>query len=197
MIVQFGGQTPLKLAHALEAAGVPILGTSPDAIDLAEDRDRFKALIDRLGLKQPQSGIARTLAEARSVADKLGYPVMVRPSYVLGGRAMEIVADGTEIDRYVARLAATLDQPSELVVSDKRPAADRPLSRRRHRGRRRLPVRRQGHVHRRHHGAHRGGRHSFRRQRLLAAAALARRRPSSSASRSRRAIWRSPSMSWA
>jgi carbamoyl-phosphate synthase large subunit len=121
VIVQFGGQTPLKLAHALEAAGVPILGTSPDAIDLAEDRDRFKALVDRLGLKQPQSGIARNLAEARSVADKLGYPVMIRPSYVLGGRAMEIVADGAEIDRYVARLSATLDQPSELVVSEKRP----------------------------------------------------------------------------
>jgi carbamoyl-phosphate synthase large subunit len=121
VIVQFGGQTPLKLAHALEEAGVPILGTSPDAIDLAEDRDRFKALVDRLGLKQPQSGIARNLAEARSVADTLGYPVMIRPSYVLGGRAMEIVTDGAEIDRYVARLSATLDQPSELVVSEKRP----------------------------------------------------------------------------
>ena len=174
VIVQFGGQTPLKLAHALEAAGVPILGTSPDAIDLAEDRDRFKALVDRLGLKQPQSGIARNLAEARSVADKLGYPVMIRPSYVLGGRAMEIVADGGEIDRYVARLSATLDQPSELAVSDEAAAADRPLSRRRHRGRRRLPVRRQGHLHRRHHGAHRGGRHPFGRQRLLAAGPLAR-----------------------
>ena len=123
VIVQFGGQTPLKLAHALEEAGVPILGTSPDAIDLAEDRDRFKALVDRLGLKQPESGIARTPAEARSVADKLGYPVMIRPSYVLGGRAMEIVADGAEIDRYVARLSATLDQPSELVVSAQAPAA--------------------------------------------------------------------------
>ena len=100
---------------------MPILGTSPDAIDLAEDRDRFKALVDRLQLKQPESGIARTPAEARSVADKLGYPVVIRPSYVLGGRAMEIVADGAEIDRYVARLSATLDQPSELVVSDKRP----------------------------------------------------------------------------
>ncbi len=121
VIVQFGGQTPLKLAHALEAAGVPILGTTPDAIDLAEDRDRFKALIDRLALKQPDSGIARTPAEARAVADKLGYPVVIRPSYVLGGRAMEIVADGGEIDRYVARLSATLDSPSELVVSDKRP----------------------------------------------------------------------------
>src|SRR6476646_3024837 len=129
VIVQFGGQTPLKLARSLEEAGVPILGTSPEAIDLAEDRDRFKALIDRLGLKQPQSGIARNLAEARSVADKLGYPVMIRPSYVLGGRAMEIVADGAEIDRYVARLAATLDQPSEFAVSDKRPLLiDRYLS---------------------------------------------------------------------
>jgi carbamoyl-phosphate synthase large subunit len=121
VIVQFGGQTPLKLAHPLEAAGVPILGTSPDAIDLAEDRDRFKVLVDKLGLKQPDSGIARNLAEARSVADKLGYPVMVRPSYVLGGRAMEIVADGAEIDRYITKLAATLDQPSELAVSPKRP----------------------------------------------------------------------------
>ena len=102
--MQFGGQTPLKLAQALEEAGVPILGTSPDAIDLAEDRDRFKALIERLGLKQPESGIARNLAEARSVADKLGYPVMIRPSYVLGGRAMEIVADEAELDRYIARL---------------------------------------------------------------------------------------------
>ena len=121
VIVQFGGQTPLKLAHPLEQAGVPILGTSPDAIDLAEDRDRFKALIEKLGLKQPESGIARTPAEARAVADELGYPVVIRPSYVLGGRAMEIVADGAEIDRYVARLSATLDAPSELVVSAKRP----------------------------------------------------------------------------
>jgi len=129
VIVQFGGQTPLKLAHPLEEAGVPILGTSPDAIDLAEDRDRFKALIERLRLKQPDSGIARTPAEARSVADKLGYPVMIRPSYVLGGRAMEIVTDGAEIDRYVARLSATLDTPSELIVSEKRPLLiDRYLS---------------------------------------------------------------------
>jgi carbamoyl-phosphate synthase large subunit len=121
IIVQFGGQTPLKLADALEKAGVRILGTSPDAIDLAEDRDRFKALIVKLGLMQPESGIARNPAEARAVADKLGYPVVIRPSYVLGGRAMEIIADGAEIDRYVARLSATLDAPSELIVSDRRP----------------------------------------------------------------------------
>jgi len=121
VIVQFGGQTPLKLAEALEAAGVPILGTSPDAIDLAEDRDRFKVLIEKLGLRQPQSGIARSPGEARAVADGIGYPVVIRPSYVLGGRAMEIVYDGGEIDRYVARLSATLDRPSELVVSARRP----------------------------------------------------------------------------
>jgi len=121
VIVQFGGQTPLKLAAPLADAGVPILGTSPDAIDLAEDRDRFKALIDKLGLQQPQSGIARTPEEAREVADGIGYPVVIRPSYVLGGRAMEIVHDGTEVDRYIGRLSATLDRPSELVVSDQRP----------------------------------------------------------------------------
>jgi carbamoyl-phosphate synthase large subunit len=129
VIVQFGGQTPLKLASALEAAGVPILGTSPDAIDLAEDRDRFKALVDRLGLKQPESGIARSPEEARAVADRLGYPVVIRPSYVLGGRGMEIVADGTEIDRYIARLTAQLARPTDLAVSDKRPLLiDRYLS---------------------------------------------------------------------
>ena len=129
VIVQFGGQTPLKLAEALSAAGVPILGTSPDAIDLAEDRDRFKALIEKLGLQQPKSSIAKSPGEARAVADALGYPVVIRPSYVLGGRAMEIVHDGSEVDRYVARLSATLDRPSELVVSDKRPLlVDRYLS---------------------------------------------------------------------
>jgi carbamoyl-phosphate synthase large subunit len=129
VIVQFGGQTPLKLAGSLEEAGIPILGTSPDAIDLAEDRDRFKALIDKLKLRQPESGIARTPGEARSVADAIGYPVVIRPSYVLGGRAMEIVHDGAEIDRYISRLSATLDRPSELVVSVKRPLLiDRYLS---------------------------------------------------------------------
>jgi carbamoyl-phosphate synthase large subunit len=121
VIVQFGGQTPLKLASALEEAGVPILGTSPDAIDLAEDRDRFKALIEKLGLRQPESGIAATPQEAAAVAERVTFPVVIRPSYVLGGRAMEIVHDRAEVDRYITRLSATLDRPSELVVSAKRP----------------------------------------------------------------------------
>ncbi len=101
VIVQFGGQTPLKLAAALEAAKVPILGTSPDAIDLAEDRERFQQLLHRLNLRQPPNGIARSEAEARAVAEEIGYPVVIRPSYVLGGRAMEIVRDGAGLERYM------------------------------------------------------------------------------------------------
>ncbi|HEX2655432.1 MAG TPA: carbamoyl-phosphate synthase large subunit, partial [Xanthobacteraceae bacterium] len=121
VIVQFGGQTPLKLAQALEDANIPILGTSPDMIDLAEDRDRFKKLLEKLKLRQPQSGIANSPAEARAIADGIGYPIVIRPSYVLGGRAMEIVYDAPQLDRYITRLASTLDRPSELAVSDKRP----------------------------------------------------------------------------
>ncbi len=129
VIVQFGGQTPLKLAEALEKADVPILGTSPDAIDLAEDRDRFKQLITRLKLRQPDSGIAASPEQARAIAGGIGYPVVIRPSYVLGGRAMEIVHDAGQLDRYVARLAADLDRPSDLVVSVRRPLLiDRYLS---------------------------------------------------------------------
>jgi carbamoyl-phosphate synthase large subunit len=101
VIVQFGGQTPLKLAQALEDAGIPILGTSPDAIDLAEDRERFAALIDRLGLKQPANGIARSREEAIAVANRIGYPVLMRPSYVLGGRAMEIVDGQAQLEEYI------------------------------------------------------------------------------------------------
>ncbi len=101
VIVQFGGQTPLKLAKALEEAGVPILGTSPDAIDLAEDRERFAALVNKLGLKQPENGIARSREEAVAVAARIGYPVLTRPSYVLGGRAMEIVDDQAQLDHYI------------------------------------------------------------------------------------------------
>ena len=101
VVVQFGGQTPLKLAQALEDAGVPILGTSPDAIDLAEDRERFQGLLHEIGLRQPVNAIARSAAEAKVAAHKVGYPVVIRPSYVLGGRAMEIVRDDEGLDRYV------------------------------------------------------------------------------------------------
>jgi carbamoyl-phosphate synthase large subunit len=101
LIVQFGGQTPLKLAAGLEAAKVPILGTSPDAIDLAEDRERFQHLLAHLGLRQPPNGIAKSEAEARAVAERIGYPVVIRPSYVLGGRGMEIVRDPASLERYM------------------------------------------------------------------------------------------------
>jgi carbamoyl-phosphate synthase large subunit len=121
VIVQFGGQTPLKLAEPLEQANVPILGTSPDAIDLAEDRDRFKQLLDRLKLRQPKSGIATSPDKARAIAEEIGYPIVIRPSYVLGGRGMEIVYDSAQIDRYLVRLTSDLDRPSELAVSDRRP----------------------------------------------------------------------------
>jgi len=100
-IVQYGGQTPLKLSRALEAAGIPLLGTPADAIDRAEDRERFQALLRKLGLRQPENGIARTPGEAEAVAEKVGYPVVVRPSYVLGGRAMEIVYDPAGLQRYL------------------------------------------------------------------------------------------------
>jgi carbamoyl-phosphate synthase large subunit len=102
VIVQFGGQTPLKLAQPLADAGIPILGTSPDAIDLAEDRERFAALVEKLGLKQPANGIARSRDEAAAVAARIGYPVLLRPSYVLGGRAMEIVDSEAQLDNYIA-----------------------------------------------------------------------------------------------
>ena len=100
-IVQFGGQTPLKLAHALEEAGIPILGTTPDAIDLAEDRERFQKLVQKLGLKQPANGTATSLEEAEAIAADVGYPVLLRPSYVLGGRAMELVHDIEGLHRYM------------------------------------------------------------------------------------------------
>ncbi|MEO6717822.1 MAG: carbamoyl-phosphate synthase large subunit [Novosphingobium sp.] len=102
VIVQFGGQTPLKLAQRLEDAGIPILGTSPDAIDLAEDRERFSALVEKLGLRQPDNGMARSRDEAVAVARTIGYPVLIRPSYVLGGRAMEIVDSEAQLDDYIA-----------------------------------------------------------------------------------------------
>ncbi|MBI4531575.1 MAG: carbamoyl-phosphate synthase large subunit [Candidatus Latescibacteria bacterium] len=101
VIVQFGGQTPLNLASDLEKAGVPIIGTSPDSIDLAEDRQRFGVLLRRLGIRQPENGTATTFEEAREVAQSIGYPVLVRPSYVLGGRAMAIVYDDIALERYI------------------------------------------------------------------------------------------------
>ena len=101
VIVQFGGQTPLKIAAALEAAGIPILGTTPDAIDLAEDRERFQELVNRLGLRQPKNGIAHSDAEALEIAEDIGFPLVIRPSYVLGGRAMEIVRDMAGLTRYI------------------------------------------------------------------------------------------------
>ena len=101
VIVQFGGQTPLNLARALEEAGIPILGTSPAAIDLAEDRELFAALVNKLGLKQPDNGIARSRDEAIAVAERIGYPVLMRPSFVLGGRAMEIVDSPQQLDDYI------------------------------------------------------------------------------------------------
>ncbi|MDX5356737.1 MAG: carbamoyl-phosphate synthase large subunit [Rhodobacterales bacterium] len=101
VIVQFGGQTPLKLANALEEEGIPILGTTPDAIDLAEDRERFQKLLNDLGLKQPVNGIAHSDTEAFQIAERVGYPLVIRPSYVLGGRAMEIVRDTDQLKRYI------------------------------------------------------------------------------------------------
>ncbi|MEM8865674.1 MAG: carbamoyl-phosphate synthase large subunit [Planctomycetota bacterium] len=112
VIVQFGGQTPLNLARALKEAGVPIIGTSVDAIEDAEDREKFAALLDRLGLKQPPSGIARTMEEARAIVERIGFPVLVRPSFVLGGRAMEICYDNSQLDRFVAEaFVAAQGQP--------------------------------------------------------------------------------------
>ncbi|MGH7356804.1 MAG: carbamoyl-phosphate synthase large subunit [Candidatus Rokuibacteriota bacterium] len=117
VIVQFGGQTPLKLAVPLQAAGVPILGTSPDAIDRAEDRQRFNALIRELGLAQAPGTTARSLDEARVIAQGIGYPVLVRPSYVLGGRAMQIVYDDQDLTRYVTE--AVQVAPDHPVLVDK------------------------------------------------------------------------------
>jgi carbamoyl-phosphate synthase large subunit len=113
VIVQFGGQTPLKLAHALEQAGIPILGTTPDAIDLAEDRDRFKRLLDKLQLKQPKNGIAYSVEQARMIVAELGLPFVVRPSYVLGGRAMAIIRDEAMFEDYLLGTLPSLI-PSEV-----------------------------------------------------------------------------------
>ncbi|MDH5257456.1 MAG: carbamoyl-phosphate synthase large subunit, partial [Gammaproteobacteria bacterium] len=115
VIVQYGGQTPLRLARALEAAGVPIIGTSPDAIDRAEDRERFQQMIVRLGLLQPENATARSAADAVKLADGIGYPLVVRPSYVLGGRAMEIVYNEADLERYM-REAVSVSNDSPVLL---------------------------------------------------------------------------------
>jgi carbamoyl-phosphate synthase large subunit len=117
VLVTFGGQTPLKLAHALESAGVPILGTKPEAIDLAEDRERFADVLDRLGIAYPAAGTARTIEEAAEVAERIGYPLLVRPSYVLGGRGMVIAYSEEYLRRYVEQ--AALVSPDHPVLLDR------------------------------------------------------------------------------
>src|SRR5690606_13380762 len=128
LIVQFGGQTPLKLAQPLADEGAPILGTSVDAIDLAEDRDRFQALLRKIGLKQPENTIAPSPDAARAGAAKIGYPVMLRPSYVLGRLALQIVHNAGALHEYIARASRAPGGPTELALSEKQPLlADRYL----------------------------------------------------------------------
>ena len=115
VIVQFGGQTPLKLANDLEAEGIPILGTTPDAIDLAEDRERFQDLLNRLNLKQPINGIASSDDQAIAIAERIGFPLVIRPSYVLGGRAMEIVRDMDHLKRYITE-AVTVSGKNPVLL---------------------------------------------------------------------------------
>lgn len=123
VIVQFGGQTPLKLAQALVEADIPVLGTSPDAIDLAEDRDRFQKLLVQLGLTQPKNGIAHSLAQARAVARKLGFPLVVRPSYVLGGRAMQIIRNEAALHNYLLNIVPELvPEAIKAAYPDEQPA---------------------------------------------------------------------------
>ena len=165
VVVQLGGQTPLGLAAALERAGVPIVGTTPSAIHLAEDRREFGKVLDAAGLLAPRFGTAFSYEEAREVAAEIGYPVLVRPSYVLGGRGMEIVYDATSLQAYVSR--ATEASPEHPILVDR-------LPRRRGRGRCRRHLRRHRALPRRRHGAHRGGRHPLRRLGLCAAADHAR-----------------------
>ena len=117
VIVQFGGQTPLKLAKALEAEGIPILGTSPDAIDLAEDRERFQKLVHKLGLRQPNNGIAKSDAQAFKIAKSIGFPLVIRPSYVLGGRAMEIVRDMDSLKKYITEAVVVSGESPVLLDS--------------------------------------------------------------------------------
>ena len=166
VIVQLGGQTPLKLTRPLEAAGVRILGTSPDAIDIAEDRRRFDEIARRLGIRQPENGTATSVDEAVAVAGRVGYPVLVRPSYVLGGRAMEIVYDETSLREYFARAVLRVGGAS---------GAHRPLPGGCLRGGRGRDRRRRARGDRRRDAAHRGRRHPLRRLGVRAAAVPDRR----------------------
>ena len=181
VIVQYGGQTPLKLARALEANGVPIIGTSPDSIDLAEDRERFQQLVQDLGLAQPPNRTARNPEEALALASQIGYPLVVRPSYVLGGRAMEIVYSDADLHALHPRRGEGVERFA---------GAARPLPRQRGRSRRRRH-RRQGRrrADRRRDGAHRGGRRAFGRLLLLAAAVLADAGRSRTSCASRSSRW--------
>src|SRR5207249_4311315 len=115
VIVQFGGQTPLNLARGLKEAGVPILGTTVESLDAAGDREQFRQLLQKLGLKQPANGIARNVDEARKIAREIGYPVLVRPSFVLGGRAMEIVSDEEQLDYYMEHAVEAASGSTILV----------------------------------------------------------------------------------
>ena len=162
VIVQLGGQTPLGLARRLKAAGVPIVGTSPESIHLAEDRGAFGELLAEAGLRAPAHGTATSFDEAKQIADEIGYPVLVRPSYVLGGRGMEIVYDDATLRAYITR--ATDISPEHPVLVDRflDDAIEIDVDALVRRGR--------GGVPRRHHGAHRGGRHPLRRLGLRAAA---------------------------
>ena len=157
VIVQFGGQTPLNLAAGLKAAGVPIIGTQPESIEMAEDRKLFAAMLDQLGLRQTPSGSAMSEDEAVAIAERIGYPVLVRPSFVLGGRAMELVYHAEDLRALHAKRDRS--QPAS-------PGPGRSFSRGRDRGGCRLHCRRRDRGYRRDHGTHRGSRHSQRRQRL-------------------------------
>ena len=161
VICTLGGQTPLGLAQRLKDAGVPVLGTQPEAIDLAEHRGAFGRVLAEAGLPAPKHGTATSFAEAKAVADSIGYPVLVRPSYVLGGRGMEIVYDEAHLSDYISRA-------TEITADH--PGAGRPLPRRRGRDRRRRALRRHRPLPRRRDGAHRGGRHPLRRLGVRAAA---------------------------
>ena len=162
VVIQFGGQTPLKLARDLEAAGFRILGTPFEAVDLAEDRERFGGVLRELGIACPEWGIAASGAQAVDLAGRIGYPVLVRPSYVLGGRAMRVCHDDDQVREAFARRSG--------------PDACRPLPRERDRDRRRRPLRRHRHLYRCGDAARRGGGRALRRLGLRPAGAVAHAR---------------------